>query len=292
MLSTPTPGDWILISIFYGKSQLKELIAQALSPMLTENLKNGSIRSIYSALSSYQGDNLRIAFECTTGNNVNLIEDIHNQLQTYLSENPSILSKIDYFGKSFFMDFPNNSIQYNLYQLITINPYINTLRSTVSERILAFLAEDENDEASFLTFALSNMMIFCQVAENVYDHSINTRILEFLYEGDHNADLKKMFKLYDQLFEGNKEMIVALYNEVITPDFEDPDGLCISDLKKQYHDLLSNNNPIDLMDEQSVLIPLDRFVIEQLNMHESMLKPLYYMIHLCFKSLHEPNPEI
>jgi hypothetical protein len=282
-MNTTILNNWISLSVFFEKSHWPKIITEFLKRYITKYKANGDIGAFSVSFSSEQGGHIRLAFECTSDDQEQLADDFHDQLNSYLLLNPSPKPQQNYIGKAFFMDYYNNSIEYNLYQLDTVHNEINEIKSLVSERFLNVFGEVEYDESSMLTFAIYIIMTFCNTWGDFYKEDIGLKIKGILGADGQNVDgLNVLFKPYYNLFNENKEMIMAIYQEVAESQNDNDTGMNLWPLKVCYGNILSALNDHPHLNNNAYL-PLDKVVADCTGMKHDSLPAIYYIIYLCIK---------
>lgn len=280
-------NSWIRISVFYEKCFWRQLIADFLKPYLSEQRQCGNTGALLVFFNEDQGDNIRLAIECIAENRDQFADNLHIQLNDYLKLNPSDNSAGKYIGNEFFMDFSNNSIQYNLFDLRHTDA-IRDVQVMISERMLNVFATEEFDNESIFSLALYIMMSFCSQWECLYGN-VDSKISAMLYENNPEY-LNTAFGPYYNLFKENSELIAGMYKEVIQSVKEDNSPMKLWPLKKCYNRVLSRFDKIRTF-QYTVCMPFDEMIVNQLNMGTKSLPPIYYLIHLTLKSLSDNSQD-
>lgn len=281
ILTTENLSNWIRVSVFYAESAYRQLIGDFLKPYVLEQRQAGNIKELFLSFSKDQGDHIRLAFECPAENRDQFADDFHDRLEDYLAKNPSESTEEEYIRNGFFMNFPDNSIQYNLFRS-SFTDDAGALQLLLSERILNVFAEEDFDDSSMLSFVLYVIMTFCNQWEEVYGDEVNTKISDLLGAGP-EAEQGNIFAIYASLFNENKEMIVEMYEEVLQSNETHDISMKLWPLKQFYKDILSKTWVSSF--NQTVCFPFDKTVLTQLNMGTDSLPPVYYLVQLCMESL-------
>jgi len=119
-------------SIFYPSSSWSTLIAKGLKPFVNKYPDS----TFTLRLNDEQGDNVRFAFAISENVFERIAKELHQHLQAFLEVHPAHEKKTP-CTQSLFIDFPTNSIQYDLFDHI---PFLFEYRDKVID-IDAFLAE-------------------------------------------------------------------------------------------------------------------------------------------------------
>lgn len=266
-------NNWIVVSIFYEKSHWQKLITQFLKPFVLSQRQKGSVGSLYMSFSTVRGEHIRFAFEYTETDIDNFAFEFNNRISNFLSIYTSPESSHDYKGKMIFMDYYNNSIQYNLFNADVDIDGAKKIRSIISEKMLDFFAE-EVDESLMFTFALQFIMIFCNAWENTYRDNIYPFIRNMLNRNYNDQETNEFFMSYNDLFVYNKEIIIGIYNGVYENEIGD------LSLKENYSKMLSEGRKEEMFTGESCL-PLDKMLLQQMGFKQNIILAIYYIIHLC-----------
>jgi len=280
---TNNDNKYIRISVYYNRLAWTELIRDCLKPFIFANRANKNIDQFFISFSTDQGDNIRLVLECTAEDKVKFVEEMHLYLINYINENPSSIPYTSYWGNSFFMDFENNSLQYNLFDIDHKNNIIELL-SFISELILDTFAEEDYDDSSVLTFVLEIFMGFCLEWQKFYSKDVNNKIRQTLF-GDElkkgSYELNDSYTPYYDLFKENSDLIAEIYAR--SSDSDEKNSKIIF-LKKLYSECLINADSIK--EDYTNYFPLDKIIMDQLDIKESTLLYVLYLIHL---SIEENN---
>ncbi|MDN5285995.1 MAG: hypothetical protein JWR38_2269 [Mucilaginibacter sp.] len=279
-MNNGTLNNRIRISVFYANDSWQQFVSDFLRPFVSKHTQNGNIGAIYIALNNDQGDNIRFAFECNAADKDQFGDELHIQLSNYLALKPSGQPPENYVGKDFFMNFPNNSIQYNLYEPDFTNNDVKKLSSLISERIMKVLAEDGYGDSFTFTFLLYIIMTFYCAHETVYGDADNLKITSMLY-GDEAANKAPdtSFEVYNDLFTENEEIIKNMYLEVIDGQDEDGSVTDLEQLKAHYSLMLTGFDKSETV-EHTMLLSFDRVIADQVNMNHDLLPFIYYVVYL------------
>lgn len=265
-MNKDNPIQWVSLCIFYTKSYWKQLIAEFLKPFLSAQYDSGNIKSIYISFREDQGEHIQLALEFVTPDDMDVFAILKSSLTDYMELNPSKDNMAGYKGTQFFMDFPNNTIQKELFNPLFIKK-VSEFELLLSERILSVFAEEEMDDSSILSFMLSVVMIFCSSWENLYPGRLMPKLSAIDFnENDH------LFDTYRSLFHENKELITEMYNESADPTDLLP-------LKEWYTRFLLQKDTLDSSDK-TFCMPIDKTIVWQLNRDSDLLPYIYYLVYL------------
>lgn len=258
--------QWISLSIFYTKSYWKQFIAEFLKPYLLLQREKGNIRLIYIAFREDQGEHIQLALEFVTPDYMDVIATLKDRLTEYLELNPSKDNTAEYKGSQFFMNFPNNTIQKELFNPLFIKK-TSEFEVLLSERILNVFAEEDMDDSTMLSFMLSVVMIFCSSWESIYPGTLIKKLSAIDFNGNDH-----LFDTYHNLFHENKTLIIEMYNESADPEDLLP-------LKEWYTKFLLNEIAVDIS-KNTFCMPVDKTVVWQLNRDSDQLPYIYYLVYL------------
>lgn len=258
--------QWISLSIFYTKSYWKQFMAEFLRPTLLAQRENGTIKSMYISFREDQGEHIQLALEFVTPDYMDVIATLKDRLTDYLESSPSTDNDAEYKGAQFFMNFPNNTIQKELFNPLFIKK-VSEFELLLSERILNVFAEEDMDDSTTLSFMLAVVMIFCSSWESIYPGTLIKKLSAIDYnKNDH------LFDKYHNLFLENKKLIIEMYNESAEPADLLP-------LKEWYTRFLRNEVAVDIS-KNTFCLPVDKTVVWQLNRDSDLLPYIYYLVYL------------
>lgn len=115
---------WLHISIFYNSLVWHNLMESALLPLINALTEDEIISGFFICLSSDRGDHIKLSVEYK--NNADIADRIEKYIGTYLTQHPSQEVRDNYPGANLFMNLPNNSYFYNLYEDSAIKKNKNT----------------------------------------------------------------------------------------------------------------------------------------------------------------------
>jgi hypothetical protein len=160
----------VFMSIFYSQEKWHEML-QFLQAILWNDSQSAFSRTeklIF--LSKHRGDNIRIAFSFPERREATII-DLQNEIENYISINPSIKKLSSCDVKCFFEDFKSNQIRYNLYNShLILKPPFQKLQHLLSTLILVFGSSGPMSNTKLL-----QIHHYC---ESVFIHSVSNCLVE------------------------------------------------------------------------------------------------------------------
>ena len=130
----------MVASIFYNQVAWHELLSGFISPYIQQNQNN--ILHWHLSLSTYRGEHISLVIE-PNGENTGLEEDFGKKAGAFLANFPSPMKVIKYPLDGLFMDYPNNTIEYNIEALSppVDNQSLLAVKQQLSEIMLQALAD-------------------------------------------------------------------------------------------------------------------------------------------------------
>ena len=146
-ISTPSHA---FISIFYAKSKWHELMP-IIRTLLCENELIAS-NEVNIFLSPHQGSSIRVAVRNTGESSRIKIDKFIVGIGEYMNMNPSPIMPIELPVRSFFADFPNNVIKYNLFNERSFAPAgLSKFQIALSQLLLTFFDDHPIDDEGLFT---------------------------------------------------------------------------------------------------------------------------------------------
>lgn len=106
----------ILISIFYPKDGWHHLLRDCLFPTITSNKVLIDESKYYIHFCTLQGYHLRLSVVVNSDKELLFKDVISKSINEFLISFPSVSAKLCFPLDGFFMNYPNNSLQYNIYR--------------------------------------------------------------------------------------------------------------------------------------------------------------------------------
>lgn len=169
------PQDpFVFISVFYAREQWHKLLPAIQKELCTRPESDRCICGFFVFLSSHRGDNIRVILKYKHPSMKSSHKKTVEQIDLFLSENPSNSKPVQLPLTGFFADFPNNRIKYNLYNERTIKPEELAIFQYLLSKILLVFFEDHmvDDDAVFtLVVYLQEQIInaLCDTSESRED---------------------------------------------------------------------------------------------------------------------------
>ena len=141
---------WIFMSIFYGQINWHLLLGAARKTIELPDVSKKIMQTCV-LFNNDRGESVRLALKTDHSQKTQVAEIIAHSLHTFLRDHPSETRPVSLPIRSFFCDFENNTIKYNLFneRLIMIGR-LEIFQSLLS-KLLLILFEDHpiNDEGLF-----------------------------------------------------------------------------------------------------------------------------------------------
>lgn len=275
----------IRISIFHEKDSWKKIIANCIKPFFAEQIAKKTVEPVFVSLNNYQGDNIRLVFKCLGEHKELIADQMHDEFSLYLSLNPSThTAESNYLGKEFFMDFPNDSLQYNLFD--TDSEHIaHQFRLLISKKIIDFFSIEDFDDSSILSLLVHLLSSFLSAWEEAYNETISSKIEQIILEIRHkNSDtfLNDILLQGEEIFKENAEVLMDIYHDAIQNYNEISDDSDSSQLNRFYYKFLSNSKvSVNEGLWHKIYLPFDGSLVGQLGINGHSLILAYQLIRLC-----------
>jgi hypothetical protein len=146
---------YIYLSVFYHHDDWHLLLKKLRDLLSGTNQLSGKIQDFWIFLNMHRGSNIRILIECQKPDEKIIIETLLPQLREFTSKYPSAEAKVAQRITSFFADYPNNLVKFNLFDKTVIkHEQLAPLQSCVSRLLLHFFEDHPIDEEGLFTFIL------------------------------------------------------------------------------------------------------------------------------------------
>lgn len=206
------------ISIFYNNLHFHLLISECLKPFLREVQSEKISPAYFIFVGKHQGNHLKICLQVAQAD-VSKLELITNQtVKKFLEEKPSPSTALEFPLKAPFMDFPNNSIQYNL-AVHSFSPFqepvTDGLRHFISTALLNFSGDEVLDKDSFFIFSIYLQLFFIKQAVEAKDMGkVITDYYNMLIGSVDTEKRNVLTNFTDNLLEENREEFSGIITEV------------------------------------------------------------------------------
>lgn len=144
----------VRISVFYTCERWTEIL-QYLDGVFRDAHSSYQLHSFLLLLSHERGDHIRLSLKLKPGGRNGWLVNFVESLGNFISINPSPQNNGVYPIKTFFMDFPNNSIQYNTFpDIIGKDQCSKSLQRILSRLVIEFFKNQQINFESRLTFLI------------------------------------------------------------------------------------------------------------------------------------------
>jgi hypothetical protein len=270
----------VRLSVFYHTNLWQKFIGECLKPYILQKKQDQQITAVFIAFNYYQGSNIRLALNFTDEEKEIRLNEIHALFCNYLKNNASVNLDLNFMGNSLFMDFPQNSCQYDLFNVPFSSPRVR-LQLLVSEKILEVFSESTCDDSSVFTFLLHLIIAFSKDWESLHMLDYGSGITQMLLdkcEAQSGGDLDLIFQPYHELFMNSSDMIMDIYDDVVS---DSTNVNTWGDIRAGYLQYLQTNPSVSEIN--TTLIPADLIIANQLGLNDQSLLSIYYIIHLIRK---------
>jgi hypothetical protein len=107
--------DWISITFFYNSNSWQKLVSEAIIPFLAKIETSKHISEYITNIGSLRGDYIELKLHSTNDSIAAILKYAETFFNQFLSNHPSDTQPATIPINRIFLDFPNNTIHYNLY---------------------------------------------------------------------------------------------------------------------------------------------------------------------------------
>ena len=279
-MKMPNP-QIVSVSVFCNANYRQKFMAECLKPYILMQKQNQKITEAFIAFNYHQGSNIRVALDFAIEESENSVNELQALFSTYLKNNPSEPGDSNFIGNSLFMDFPNNSCQLDQFS-ISFNKHSVRLQLVLSRKILEIFSVSVCDDSSVFTFLLHVIIAFSKQWGDLYKTDTHSEITQTLFEKCNAPSvsyLDEIFQPYHELFQDNRAMFMEIYEDVVSaPSIENS----WFDIKAAYLQYLQISPTVSELN--TVLMPFDLAIANQLSLNDQSLLSIYYLIHLIYST--------
>lgn len=221
MKTNGTPGCWLNCSIFYHHSNLSLLLSECLNPFLSKFHQIDSEACYLFLLGNIQGDHIKLSLKVDLPRALKTVEEFQRQVNEFLTIHPSNIPPFKYPLNSFFMNFPTNTVQFNLYSHLW---YLNKkndsskFRFFISRSLVETLEKHGADKESIITFLLEAYASFIKVYFN--DKKVEKKVCDNLFasaiRGMDFRSVQYLFMSINRIFTDNELDIRQMRDRLCT----------------------------------------------------------------------------
>jgi hypothetical protein len=231
-MHTGSNNSCIVIAIFYSQKQWHVLVRKLIKPLLKELLEKKLVERYYLFAEKKKGEHITIAVVPSLNKDISsnyLTSCINEFLHDYPSDTVTTIFPL----KTFFMDFPNNSVYVNhleeidLQQELTLHPLKSEIRHHVSKAITEVFAEEEISMETLYSFIVYMQLGLAKAvypdaeqAINAMDKLRNGFPRSFKDENEEDDDPEEFEQSFKRLFEQNKELLNEITLEIWSKEAE------------------------------------------------------------------------
>ena len=200
------------VSIFYGMSGWHLLLQQIQS--IAYHLKEQHLLESYAvSLNFRRGENIRFSGRVLPGNDVLLATETERLALAFLHQFHSVSHVPPYPVEGFLMNFPNNSVQYNLFKPVTefterpLAPFQADCQEALSKHLVSILSEEEVTNDTIFSFGLYAFLgIFSGCSSNI---SEAISLVNLFNNASRWVSAGK--SMADEIFQANREPLLEEY---------------------------------------------------------------------------------
>jgi hypothetical protein len=209
----------MVASVFYNRSSWHNLLHQVVNPFI--NTHTGTVENWCIYLSSVQGEH--ITFATRSSSDAQLQRSFYDMTESFLSKNPSEKKETSYPLNILFIDYPNNSIQFNKSKALSDSwndCNQRNKRQDISQVMMYALAHDQIDKESIYTLMIYMQMGIIKAAYPELQKAC-CHIPDLLhyykkvkYTSVENLVSKNESAAFLEMFENNKEILSEIIQDV------------------------------------------------------------------------------
>ena len=273
-------NTWLCASLFYNNAEFDKLIYSGLMPLINSLEDQEMIKGFLCSLNSVQGNNLRLSVLLHDDKKEEALDRFHFVVNRFFEDYPSVNKQIGYPLKGFLRPFPNNSVQYNLYNnpLATSADVMN-FRMDYSQFMFDFFSANAADEETVIFFLLCSVLYMMQVVAERSD-TFRCEVMKPVDDWAVPGEDRRM--LYDHFFQENKDLLLETYRAVARDDAGSEVFKSVVETKKSFRRFVMDGHNLDL-DAGSVISSLNSLMLSQLDLGAAASHAIYYIIGQCMK---------
>ena len=273
-------NTWLCASLFYNNAEFDKLIYSGLMPLINSLEDQEMIKGFLCSLNSVQGNNLRLSVLLHDDKKEEALDRFHFVVNRFFEDYPSVNKQIGYPLKGFLRPFPNNSVQYNLYN----NPFATSVdvmnfRMDYSQFMFDFFSANAADEETVIFFLLCSVLYMMQVVAERSD-TFRCEVMKPVDDWAVPGEDRRM--LYDHFFQENKDLLLETYRAVSRNDERSEVFKSVVETKKCFRRFVMDGHNLDL-DAGSVVSSLNSLMLSQLDLGAAASHAIYYIIGQCMK---------
>ena len=270
-------NTWLCASLFYNDAEFDKLIYSGLMPLVSSLKERGMMRDYICSLNSVQGNNLRLSVLLHDNKKEEALDRFHFVLNRFFEDFPSANKHIEYPLKGFLRPFPNNSIQYNLYDNPSSLPAeLMNFRIGYSQFIFDFFSANAVDEETVIFFLLCSVLYMMRVMaerSDTFKSEVMKPVDDWAVPGEERR------RVYEHFFQENKELLLKAYLAISRNDAQSDVFKNAMETKACFRRFIVDEHNLDL----AVVSSLNRLMLYQLDLGAEALNVVYYTIRQCVK---------
>lgn len=215
-------NNWLNFSFYYNQNKWSFFLKKHLTKIIKSIVEIDENAEYVICLSKYCGENIQLNVLTNNNTRTMIVGLISKKTNIFFKKFPSARKRAVYPLKSFFKDFPVNSIQYNLRNSglssnISLPLGFNTnLHKVLNRVIVSYVAKEEvSEEAVFLTNYQLNVAVV-KVLLAKYAENAGT-VLEQISQKIKSSDETRE-KWVNQLLIENGAMLTAIIQSILQTD--------------------------------------------------------------------------
>lgn len=237
-----------------------------------------------------KGENVRMTIGADVSDFSQIVSDLHEHLQRFLVKYPAQLNEPSPM-ENFFMNFPTNSVHYNLYThmpymfrhsggILDMDGFFSDLWKTLAQKTPETLEDLLGNRFIFL-FQLTHVLLYCFSSDPEHAHSITRHVLNKNLEKNHisPALVREMEEDYSLYRKDLEELSHETWKRLETGSEE----LEFSEFKPVFKRLLSS---ISVLKEDEKFQALSKVMKKMNNDLRTQHILLNYFLSRSIESLH------
>jgi len=256
----------IVITVYYRQSNWHSLL-QFIHPHLKRHIKS-NVRDWYCIeLGNHQGDYVRFVIY-SSGNRENLVNLFSEKIKNYLEDHPSDTVEAVYPLRSYFMDYPNNSVWIDHNRSFKFNYAFQNLNGVHMQISKILIIASENEPITFESICtvfvymqLGIISAFCphiDEAATMVNALIPIEAPASLPSTNVIEQKDAINDLFEQLFKENIDILMEMVNDVWQRGDSENELLWITDWKNVV------KNAVGDSDMHAALFKLSELIYKQM----------------------------
>ena len=195
---------YVFISIFYAREKWHDLLPIIHQSLMDQRRLHVRPEHSYVFFSTHRGSSIRIALKYEKPDQKQAYSEILDPIVSYMERHPSFSQRLQLPITSFFLDFPSNSIQFNLYSESSIaTGGLSQFQVMLSQIMLQFFDDHPIDQEGIFTLIIWLQEAILNGLSNTDrpKHELIAEIISQMHERKSSSELKPYQLEETDLFE-------------------------------------------------------------------------------------------